>query len=373
MNSSKIKEYKKIQVPFLLEKSNLSEDNEYFTFSGYGSTFDNIDRDQDVIEKGAFNKTIEKIISKGDNLPILWQHDMSIPLGIYIKFAEDEKGLFVKGRMPKDDSFVRERVMPQMKIGSVRKLSIGFFIKEWEFETREGKSVRIIKEVELFEISLVTIPANEEASVTEIKAATPYKDLPLAARDLEWSKEDALGRVRRFTGSTEEPSTKYKNAFFWYDENNEELFGAYKLPFVDIVDGSLHAVPRAIFAVAAALRGARGGVNIPEDDRQKVIANVNRYYDKMRNEFNDEGIISPFKEDVKGLINKCNKLSDIETILKKHYFSNKESEMIISKISEIKRLGDQVILGEELESSQNREVKEIIQGLKEITQAIQGD
>lgn len=336
------KEVKTIQVPFCIEKGKLTEDDQYFHFQGMASTFGNIDRDGDIIEKGAFKESIKEIMARKDQLPILWQHNQDMPLGIYIDFKENSEGLFVEGRMPKSDTFVNGRVMPQMKVGSVSKLSIGFFILDHEFKTIDKKSVRVIKKVELLEVSLVTIPANNEANITDMKSATPYGNLPLAPRDKEWSKSDALGRVRKLTGSTEEPSAKYKKAFFWYDSENEDKFGSYKLPFADVVDGTLKAVPRAIFAVAAALRGARGGVNISQADKDKIISNVNKYYDKMAREFDDDTIVSPFKEDTKSLINNCKKLSDIEELLKKHLFSNKESEMVISKISEIKKLGDPV-------------------------------
>jgi HK97 family phage prohead protease len=334
--SKSTKEFKKIHVPFKITKA-LAEDKEYFHFEGYASTFGNIDRDGDIIEKGAFLNSIDKLIQNDEKLPILWHHNMNMPLGIYIHLGEDEKGLFVRGRMPKSDTFVSGRAIPQMEIGSVSKMSIGFFVVDSEWKKMGSKSVRLITEGELIEISPVSIPSNTEADITATKAAVPYSDLPLAPRQREWDKDNALARVRKATDSLEKPGTKYKKAFFWFDENAEELFGSYKLPFVDIIDGELKAVPRGIFAVAAALRGARGGVNIPEEDKNKIIDNVNRYYEKMRREFNDDNIISPLEQDIKGIIKNITKLSDMEKLLRNNnYCSKKESQMIISKIAELK-------------------------------------
>ena len=70
---------------------------------------------------------------------------------------------------------------------------------------------------------------------------------------------------------------------------NSDEFGGYKLPIADVIDGELRAVPRAIFAAAGALRGARGGVDIPDSDRDSIIRNLERYYDKM-------GMDSPFTQ-----------------------------------------------------------------------------
>lgn len=371
MTKSVTAEYKRIKVPFLVKKDNLTETDDFFHFEGYASTFGNTDRDNDVMENGAFANSIQKLIANGDNLPILWQHNMDMPLGIYLSFTEDNNGLFVKGKMPKSDTFVKGRVIPQMQIGSVRKMSIGFFITDSEFQTTDdNKTVRVIKDVDLLEVSLVTIPANDQADVTNMKSATPYGDLPLAERGMAWSKDDALGRVRVKTDSKEKPSATYKKAFFWYDEKNEEMYGSYKLPFADVVGGELKAVPRGVFAVAAALRGARGGVNIPDADKQKIISNLNKYYAKMRKDFQDDSIISPFEENTKESIIGAKKLSDIEKIFKSHCFTNKESEMLISKITELKAVDQPRDSSHQSDSDEGKTLAEIQETLSTLKQEL---
>ena len=116
----------------------------------------------------------------------------------------------------------------------------------------------------------------------ESKTAVPFQDLPLAGKSRAWDSTAAIARVRAATGSEDAPSSRYKRAFLWYDRENQGDFGAYKLPIADIVNGTLTAIPRAIFAAAAALKGARGGVDIPAADRRGVIRNLERYYSKLQ-------------------------------------------------------------------------------------------
>ena len=275
---------KHMTVPFTVKQMD-EEDSEFFKFEGYGATFGNVDLGRDRIIPGAFNRTIQEHNDTGKKLPILWQHDTDMPLGIYIELREDDRGLFVKGKMPKGDDFVRGRVFPQMKAGSVSSMSIGYSATRWDIDG----DVRNLKEIKLYEISLVTMPMNPQATISDVKGATSFGDLPLADESLPWDSTAAQGRVRQFTDSVEEPSSKYRRGFLWFDSEDADSFGAYKLPFTDVVDGSLVAVPRGIFAAAAAMRGARGGVDIPSGDRSTVESHINRYYDKMDRE-------SPLKE-----------------------------------------------------------------------------
>ena len=268
---------KKMVVPF--EVNQITEDDDYFYFEGYASTFGNVDRGLDVVVAGAFRDTVAELMSsqKESKLPALWQHNSDMPIGGYTEFREDSHGLFVKGRLPKSDTFVSGRVIPQMKVGSISCMSIGYSTLDYIIEA----GVRLLKKLKLWEISLVTTPMNPLAEITGFKSAVAFQDLPLASRDREWDSAAAISRVRPFLNSEEEPEDEYRRAFLWFDSENEEDFGAYKLPIADVIDGVLTAVPRAIFAAAAAMSGARGGVDIPEEDRPAIIANLNSYYAKM--------------------------------------------------------------------------------------------
>lgn len=143
---------------------------EYFTFKGYGSTFGNIDRDDEVMVSGCFRKSLAQM-----QPAMLWQHQMSEPIGVYDACREDGKGLYMEGRMPLADDFVRGRVVPQMKAGSVRAMSIGFTVNEYTYNKEED--IVYFTDVTLWEVSLVTIPANSQAVVTDIKSFEEAKNI----------------------------------------------------------------------------------------------------------------------------------------------------------------------------------------------------
>jgi hypothetical protein len=126
--------------------------------------------------------------------------------------------------------------------------------------------------------------------------ATSSTLLPiLEDRDRAWDSDSAIARVRTFTNSKDKPSAQYKKAFLYYDEEEQEDFGDYKLPIADVVDGKLVAIPRAIFSAAGAMSGSRGGVDIEDADREKVTNVINKYYTRMANMFDDDTVESPLK------------------------------------------------------------------------------
>ncbi|MEV4363526.1 hypothetical protein ACWEPL_04640 [Nonomuraea sp. NPDC004186] len=113
---------------------------------------------------------------------------------------------------------------------------------------------------------------------------TRFHDLPLAERDREWDAAAADKRVRKWADAEDKPNAKYREAFIWYDADNADEFGAYKLPIADVVNGELKAVPRAVFAAAAVIEGARGGVDLPKKDIEPVKEHLARYYAKLGEE-----------------------------------------------------------------------------------------
>lgn len=318
---------KPLVFPFEIKSQKIT--NKYFEFEGYLSTFGNVDRGRDVVMPGAFEKTLQEIKARAqDNgkaglLPLLWQHNMREPVGTFIEMREDDKGLFVKARMPLSDTFVTGRVIPQMEIGSIDRMSIGYTIVDAEYE----EDVRRLKELNLWEGSLVTIAENDNATIemAQIKAATSFKDLPLASRTRSWDSDAAVARIRKFTDSSDEPSRRYRNAFMWYDSASAEKFGSYKLPYADVIDGQLKAVPRAIFAIAGVLQGARGGVDIPSADRASIVRHVERYYSKMDLE-------SPFKEKSSFRIDDIEALSvrTLENLLQSGVHCTRKSSKILA-------------------------------------------
>ena len=112
-------------------------------------------------------------------------------------------------------------------------------------------------------------------------AVTAFGDLPLADRDRAWDGAAAEKRVRDWAGAQDEPNEKYRDAHVWYDADEKENFGAYKLLIADVIGGRLQAVPRGVFAAAAVMQGSRGGVDLPDKDRDRVKSHLAKYYAKM--------------------------------------------------------------------------------------------
>lgn len=112
-------------------------------------------------------------------------------------------------------------------------------------------------------------------------AVTTFQDLPLADRDREWDGDAADKRVRKWAGAEDEPNEKYRDAHVWYDTDKKDNFTAYKLLIADVVGGELKAVPRGVMAAGGIMQGARGGVDIPDKDVDRVKGHLAKYYAKM--------------------------------------------------------------------------------------------
>lgn len=128
---------------------------------GYGSVFGNKDSDNDVIEKGAYRRTIK---NNGSRVKYLYQHDITKPIGKMKELYEDEKGLVFVAEVPKT-TFGNE-VLELMKYGVIDENSVGIMPVKKDYD-EDG--VRVIKEAKLYEISAVTIAANDEAKILEVK------------------------------------------------------------------------------------------------------------------------------------------------------------------------------------------------------------
>lgn len=114
-----------------------------------------------------------------------------------------------------------------------------------------------------------------------IDMVADFEDLPIAPKEYAWDSQKAVARVREWADATEEPNEKYAQAFMWYDGDNADKFGAYKLPFADVIEGELKAVPRALNAISSVLGGGRGGVDISDEDKELVRGLIDKYREKM--------------------------------------------------------------------------------------------
>ena len=147
---------------------------------GYGAVFGNRDSYGDIMVKGAFAETL-----KGRKPKMLWQHNMLDPIGSWDEYYEDERGLYMKGRIAIKSTKGRD-AYELVKAGAIDGLSIGYVTKDYEMEA----GARLLKKVDLFETSLVTIQANAAAMVTSVKNAD-VRDIEAMFRQMNFSRSEA--------------------------------------------------------------------------------------------------------------------------------------------------------------------------------------
>lgn len=191
-----IREYKDI----LFEVDTKSLDESTGIFNGYGSTFGGKpDSYKDIIMQGAFQETLEKGGRNGFGIAMLWQHNPDQPVGSWLDLQENKKGLKVQGKLTLGVRQADEALL-LMKDKALQGLSIGYSIPKGGYEIDEKTNIRYIKKIDLWEISLVTFPANTNAQITRVKAieeAKTERELEKALRDAGLSRKEALIMVQR--------------------------------------------------------------------------------------------------------------------------------------------------------------------------------
>jgi len=202
-----------------------------------------------------------------------------------------------------------EEVAGKIRRGLIKHVSIG---ADYEIlDLQDG--VRIPRDIAFRELSLVAVPGDREANIVMVmeklvevssreegngcngsgsgeERAVRYQRYPLAPEELDWDADAAEQRIRRWASSDGSGDRdkidwgKYRMAFAWYDENAPDNLGSYKLPHHDVIDGRLHTVWRGVAAAMAALMGARGGVDIPGEDRRQVYNHLRAHYEDFGRE-----------------------------------------------------------------------------------------
>lgn len=185
-----------IERPF--EVKAVQEDG---TFDGFGSVFGNVDSYKEIVAPGAFTETLSAWKSAGRLPPVLWQHRSGEPIGPYLEMEEKPQGLWVKGQLLVDDVQRAKEARALMKAKAVNGLSIGFVTREDSYDRVTG--IRTLKKVDLWEVSVVTFPANPAAQISSVKSAIDgiqsYAEAEAFLREVgRLSKADATGFIARF-------------------------------------------------------------------------------------------------------------------------------------------------------------------------------
>jgi len=139
-----------------------SDDSGNLIIYGYGAIFNNIDDGNDQIKQGAFLKTL---IERKGRIAFCFQHDIYNAVGKIQEIKEDEKGLFLSVMI----SAAEDDLQIKLKEEIYKELSIGYKVIESHYEQIGGKNVRVITEIKLYEVSIVTIAMNEYAMVENMK------------------------------------------------------------------------------------------------------------------------------------------------------------------------------------------------------------
>lgn len=174
------------RMAFALNVKSIDNDGR---FAGYASVFDVVDNQRDVMMKGAFAATLKK---GAGAVKLLWQHQQDEPIGVFEKVFEDAYGLYVEGKLLLDVQKARE-AHALMKAGAVSGLSIGYSPVRYKIS---DEGVRLLAEVDLFEVSLVTFPANNAATITVVKADSE-RATPLELIHLSDALDRAIDSLRR--------------------------------------------------------------------------------------------------------------------------------------------------------------------------------
>lgn len=167
------------------------------SFEGYGSVFNVTDSYGDIVVKGAFADSLTLHSAKGSMPALLWQHDSDEPIGVYEEMREDDTGLYVKGRLALKTQRGAE-AYELLKMKAITGMSIGFVTREDSYDRVTG--INTLKKLDLWEVSLVTFPANTEARVSGVKSIEEMNslgDAELRLRDAGFSRSEATAFVSR--------------------------------------------------------------------------------------------------------------------------------------------------------------------------------
>ena len=324
----------KYLYPHALYLEEKSADDDKRIVSGYFTTIDK-DRVGDITLPTSFSNWDEY----AKNPIVFFNHNMYEPIGRTLKWAiEKNKGVHVDIYL----STVDDKYYTWVKEGVLNAFSFAYIVNDEEYD--EERDVWILKDVSLWEISLVTIPANPhaiidsvknikslwssaqtvkfvpnttvDASVTnstftpdsrtsavepdtpykvatvsnlpddqtvepEVKAVVPFQDLPVNSNlDASWSFSAADGNAIIDKGGW----ALYKKAHVWFDPDNTEVKSGYKFPIAKLVDGQLKVFWHAVSAAMAIINGGRGGTNIPDNEKKGVYNHLVKYYKKFDKE-----------------------------------------------------------------------------------------
>lgn len=184
MNKNKIGKQIK---SFCFDSKELRYSEDSRTISGYAAIFNNIDKADDMLMKGCFSKSIKERgpeSEANDKIIMLWMHDMKEPIGKITVLKEDDRGLYFEAVI--DEVERGEQAIRQLKSGTLNQFSIGYSYVWDKCEWDGDRECFIVKEVILYEISVVSIGCNGETEFLGMKSVEEYEDaIEKLSREIE--------------------------------------------------------------------------------------------------------------------------------------------------------------------------------------------
>lgn len=168
--------------------------NERF-FTAYATTFGNVDRENDIMDKEAFRLVLDDIHSGRARMPKLaYQHDLTKLCGIIRTINADDKGVRIEGTFI--DTTLGRDTYEEVKTGAITDMSVGFLSEDTEFDPQNGtRTFKLIKE--LVEVSFVSYPANPQANVVDVKSLKTIREVEKFLRDAGMSQKEAKGLLSK--------------------------------------------------------------------------------------------------------------------------------------------------------------------------------
>lgn len=152
------------------------------TFEGYGNVFGVLDSYNEIVAPGAFTDSLAATAAAGRTIPVLWQHDMRAPIGVYTSVTEDHVGLKVAGQLAVPQVQQANEALALMKMRAITDMSIGYYTRAASTDEKTGIST--LTKLDLVEVSLVTLGACPTAQISAVKARIDAGDF-LSVREFE--------------------------------------------------------------------------------------------------------------------------------------------------------------------------------------------
>ncbi len=252
--------------------------NDEGIIEAFVSVFGNVDSYGEIVDFGAFADSLKVKLPKG-----VWSHDWREPIASTLEAREvpagdpmlpesikQYGGLYIKGKIVLGVQRGRE-AYELIKEKVVDEFSIGY----GEDEVEDLADGRHLKKLRLWEWSPVLVGANDKTALVGVKAVVPYANHGQADEGADWNGPAQMSACG-------DDLTKLKTICAWYDEENADVKSSYKLPHHEASD--LKAVWKGVAAAMGAVLGSRGGVDIPEADKQGVYNHLAKHYKEFDKE-----------------------------------------------------------------------------------------